>query len=326
MFDRLRYGPHVVAFCSLVGIQTLLGLLYHTAGKGGYAFSPALSLTMSESIKCCLACATLFWTAKDAKSILRKHATPSLLSRIFGLALLYAINNKLLFKLYTLSDPATLSVSKSFSSLVVALISFIALGKRYSFPKWVCLMLQVVGLSIIHLNVTESSGHSSSSITLMFLVLNASISGACSVWNSSLLSPEFIDLNAFNFFLYAFGVIFNLLTYWFYEGMQHSFLQGWSFLSLGILLCNSLIGLAISAVFKFSGALTRTWATAIATCALYSIVLLLGWAMFPLVPIAQGVLIVFGCAYLFQTLSDQPAASASVKQTFKEENKEKESV
>ena len=78
-----------------------------------------------------------------------------------GLALLYAFNNLAAFQLFRMSDPATISVSKSVASIVVAAITYVIFGKKYAYPQWICLALQVVGLSIIHLNVSSSLPSSS---------------------------------------------------------------------------------------------------------------------------------------------------------------------
>ena len=293
----------VFAFCALVGIQVTVGIVYRLAGDGGYKFSPALSLMLSETIKLVIAIATLLYQRAHLPALFHSHM--HLAPVAVGLALLYAFNNLAAFQLFRMSDPATISVSKSVASIVVAAITYVIFGKKYAYPQWICLALQVVGLSIIHLNVSSSLPSSSSSVSnnelvIPLLVIQVTISGSCGVWNSHTLKPKEVNLNAFNIFLYGFGALINSSAYFMYEGASRSIFEGWSFASAGILLCNSLIGLAISAIYKYSGAITRTWATAIATCVLYFLVMVFKWATFPTVPIIQGIVIVFGCAYLYQ--------------------------
>lgn len=298
----------VVAFLSLVTIQVTVGIVYKSAGSGSaYQFSPSLSLFLSETLKMCMAIGALVLFQDHWKAVVLRHTNNApLLMKTFGLASLYALNNLLAFELFLVCDPATMSITKSSSSLVVAALSYVVFGKLCSVPQWIALLLQVVGLSIVHLNAGgkgSATSHTSSLLMYVLLGLQISISGLTGVWNSHLLKPEEVTLNAFNLNLYAFGAVLNLTAYWLWEGAQHSILEGWSVASVGILLCNSLIGLAISAIYKYADALVRTWATAIATTVLYLVVIGFGWATFPIAPILQGILVVFASAYLYNRMT-----------------------
>ncbi len=315
-----------VAFLSLVAIQVCIGIVYKMAGGAdGYSFSPALMLTMTEFLKLCIAGGLLATTSDSEVSVVmtRHLSNARLLLSIFGLAVLYSANNVLAFYLNLAVDPATLAITKSLASAVVAALSYIFLSKEYSRAQWVAIVLQVMGLTIVHLNVTPSSSlpvsgpvSERSFGTGVLLVASVIISGVAGVWNAHLLRQTHVSLQPFNILLYGFGVALNfIIVYCFWEGARLGILDGWSLPMVGILVCNSLIGLAISVIYKYADALTRTWATAIATCVLYAVVIFLGWGSFPVLPLVQGISIVFGAAFLFQaspTIEVKDAASITV--------------
>ena len=304
-------GRQVVAFSSLVIIQICVGVVYKAAGNSdGYKFSPALSLCLSETLKLCLAWILLLQekNAKDAFS--SQFTSLKLTASALGLAFLYSIGNILAFRLFLFVDPGTLSMSKSMSSAVVATISFVVFGKSYSGQQWIALAIQCAGLMQVHLSVNAAITRASvAGLGLVFL--SVSLSGVASVWNAHILKPANVNLHAFNFFLYGFGMVFNSLIYNFLEGAKLSFSDGWSLPATGIVVCNSLIGIAISYVYKYSDALVRTWATALATSALYVLVIAFGWGDFRIVAVLLGIVTVFGAAYLFVSFSSENGLSDS---------------
>ena len=92
--EKFKQWRTPVAFAALVCIQVTVGVVYKAAGSGSYKFSPALSLTMSETIKCALALGMLFLWEENPRSMLLNHGSRgTFLPSVGSLAVLYAVNN-----------------------------------------------------------------------------------------------------------------------------------------------------------------------------------------------------------------------------------------
>ena len=67
-----------------------------------------------------------------------------------------------------------------------------------------------------------------------------------------------------NLALYGYGIVFNLIAYQLPNpySTSHSFFDGYDrFSAVATIICNALIGIAISAVYKYADAITKVMAT-----------------------------------------------------------------
>ena len=135
------FSKHVIAFLSLVVIQVSIGLFYKFAAgeAGGYLFSQASALAMSEGFKLVLSI-FLYRQSKNGHPkgfIPLQQEGPSPNPQFFLksiiievpynvrngmilLAFLYLVNNHIFFYLVTLADPGTINLVKSASTFLSA--------------------------------------------------------------------------------------------------------------------------------------------------------------------------------------------------------------
>jgi len=83
------------------------------------------------------------------------------------------------------------------------------------------------------------------------------VTAVCSVHNEHLLKQHSVGINVQNFTLYCLGVVLNLFAYalpmpW---TTSHSFFEGFgTFFAVATVTANALLGLAITAVYKYADA------------------------------------------------------------------------
>ncbi|UJR24378.1 hypothetical protein I4U23_005755 [Adineta vaga] len=259
---------------------------------------------------------TPFHKVRFALGILRRQITRKLALHSAALGLLYCVNNQLSFTMYQSIDVATISLFKTLSSPFAALILWGACNRSIGRLGWTALLLQVVGLGIVQYNPCIQSTNLGESHYAM-LITAATITAVCSVYNEQCIKILKADLQTQNIVLYSFGVIFNLIV--FHTAAYRvssfsrslSFFAGYSWWVVGVIACNSVVGLAVTAVYKYSDAIMKTWASACATAAL----LLCNRLLFHIVASAQmyaGATVVFAASYVYiLAQKDLPLSSAS---------------
>lgn len=155
----------VIAFASLVVIQVSIGLIYKLAASeaGGYSFSKASALTMSEGFKLVLS----IFLYHESKTSQTRDFIPfqkdgqkpiidirSMANEVPGfvrngmiiLAFLYLVNNHIFFYLVTLADPGTINLVKSASTFLSAGILWMFAGRIPSKLQWFAICFQTLGL------------------------------------------------------------------------------------------------------------------------------------------------------------------------------------
>jgi hypothetical protein len=164
-------------------------------------------------------------------------------------------------------------------------------------------MLQVIGLGIVQYNPCVQRMNLSP-IRYVMLLTAATITAVSSVWNEQCVKVLDADLHVQNIVLYSFGVVFNLLVFYAspYGSLSGSrslnLFEGYSWWVIAVIACNSLVGIVITAVYKYSDAVMKTWATACATAAL----ILFNRMLFNIVSDAQmyaGAAVVFAAMYIY---------------------------
>ncbi|XP_009507214.2 probable UDP-sugar transporter protein SLC35A4 [Phalacrocorax carbo] len=185
------------------------------------------------------------------------HAVPFALS-----ALLYAANNNLVVHMQLFMDPSTYQVLSNLKIVSTALLYSLLLRKRLSMRKWLALFLLVaagVSYSCGGLQDPGSPSKMQLHITLVGLLLISVyclISGLSAVYTEAILKTQALPLSLQNLFLYFFGVLLNLIGY-FWSSAEGSFLEGFSSWVLVIVVSQALNGLIMSVVMKHSSNITR---------------------------------------------------------------------
>jgi UDP-galactose transporter len=325
----------LVAFFGLVVIQTGVALLFKLSQRGGkYTFLTSSAQTTAEFCKLLI---SLGFFARDTLAVappaapsdveeppaavaapspprspaallaaLRAQISDQLLAHTGGLALLYCFNNQLAFSLFRWADAATVTLIKSASSIVSALLLWVLLNRPIAPLQWHAITLQVLGLFIVQYDSCKGSALLSLPVYLA-LFGSLFISSGAGVWNEHVLKTFGISMHVQNICLYSFGVLFNLLVFVFLEqhggrGLMGSYFHGYNPAAVGVIFCQAVLGLVVTAVLKYADTVIRSFATACSISVLYAVnITFLGWSA-NLTYIA-GCFVVFISTYLYMALA-----------------------
>jgi len=276
----------LMAGAGLVCISTTMGVLYKAsqAATGGFQFSTTSAITIAEGIKFGLS--TLFHIhdsshhvegvshVRTAMQVASEQLSSGSILRIMFLAFLYAMNNQLNFCLYMYADPGTIFLFKAASTLIVATTQWLFVGKHFTYEQWRAMGLQACGMVVVQYNPCTQSGLYSATV-YFGLAFSALITAVSSVRNEFLVKNFAIGLNVQNAVLYSCGVLLNLMAFCFLPNPNSSqaaigFFDGYGNpLAIAVVTANALIGLAITAVYKYADAVTKCFAsdiTAVLLC------------------------------------------------------------
>eukprot|EP00002_Diphylleia_rotans_P009995 TRINITY_DN20382_c0_g1_i1.p1 TRINITY_DN20382_c0_g1~~TRINITY_DN20382_c0_g1_i1.p1 ORF type:complete len:403 (+),score=87.46 TRINITY_DN20382_c0_g1_i1:66-1274(+) len=231
---------------------------------------------------------------------IKQSVTPGFLIQSFLLAALYFINNHIQFTLFLTVDPASINLFKSCTIFTTAILLRVMANRLIGTLQWCCIALQVFGMIVAQHDPCESKGRFliDDYMALLLLVFIASLS---SMWNESLIKNYKIDLAIQNMSLYVFGFIFNFFGYILDSTTLHpgyTFFQGYNFSTFIVVLMNSVVGVVITAVYKYADAITKTIAYAFTTCLLLMISSVF-YGMEMNISIVCGCLVVYVSTYIY---------------------------
>ncbi|KAJ3219084.1 hypothetical protein HDU67_002740 [Dinochytrium kinnereticum] len=371
MKQQSTLGCSFIAFAVLVCVQVTIGVIYKLAGaSGGYKFSAASSLAISEFVKLLLSYGLLVATLgptifpvgkpapkirKDddvdledlsadaagkesllggsssssssssspdayktlgerwvmANSIVASSFQMSVLVPIGGLAGLYAFNNHFAFWLYLMVDPGTISLVKSASTFISAYILWVVFGRTTNRLQWMAIILQAMGIVGSQYDpCTGGTMHPLASYALLFISVTITALAGCV--NDHITKTMKLPLHAINIYLYLFGFIFNLLFYFLgqYSGdSKVGFFDGYDAIAVMVVFCNCVIGLVITAVYKYADAVVKTMAQTISTGILLVLSALVFSSPFGVLQ-GCGVIVIFVSVYLYFVCSTSQLAMA----------------
>ncbi|KAJ3377014.1 hypothetical protein HDU84_009160 [Entophlyctis sp. JEL0112] len=341
LLEKVRQGGlPVFAFVSLVAIQTSTAVVYKFAGwNGHYGFSQASALALSEFMKLCISYGLLLSSRagcdadagsgeKDKVLLCCPHddasfanhfvrvnqdlasfaAFPKFVFPIAGLAALYTFNNHLGFEIFLLADPGTISLVKSGSTVLTATV-LTFFGRNTNKLQWIAIFFQLLGIVASQYNpcVGSTSAPIQTYLLLFVAVCITAFAGCC---NDHITKSFRFSLHGINVVLYAFGFLFNLsvfLVQKLHNPLTPGFFEGYTPIAVLVVGCNSLIGLAITAVYKYADAVVKTLAQVFSTGLLIIISNIFFGSKMSFTA-AAGVLTVFLATYLYFISSTGPIA------------------
>ncbi|KAJ2992130.1 hypothetical protein HDV02_003268 [Globomyces sp. JEL0801] len=297
-------GKGLIAFAGLVTIQVAVGLVYKMAANGdkGYEFSRASALAMSEMFKLLLSVG-FFIQSLDTPTA-KPYSTDyfkSVLLEFYG-----QVPTKIATGMVGLSlilvDPGTINLVKSGSTFFTAVVLWLVFKRETTKLQWIAIIIQLLALITSQYDECKASG-SYSVMLYMVICLATIISSLCGSFNDHLSKASSASLHALNIYLYASGFVFNLayfIVLQIFSSTEPGFFDGFSGWGLAVVICNSLIGLAITAVYKYADAVIKCLAQSTSTSLLLIFSLILFGTNIRLVS-AAGCLIIFLTTYLYMT-------------------------
>ncbi|GAB5357804.1 hypothetical protein AAMO2058_000405900 [Amorphochlora amoebiformis] len=306
----------MVAFFGLVIVQGAHVLFFRLSQIGGkYQYNTASAIAVTEAIK--LAMSGGFYYSEGE----RKLPSWSLTMSYTFLALSYAINNQLAMYILTAMGTGMLTVGKSASPVLTALCMW-TLFSDERFVQLQCILFVIITMGLLALfSPTGDSG--SSTLALAWLVLSTFVTTINGVFNARVLQKGECSMHMQNMLLYSQGFVFNLVLYISGvnatgKGMQdQGFFDGYNNVwVIFVLISQSFLGIAISAVYKYGDVIIKCLAVGVQAAILLLLDCLLFGYEFNLQSImGAGIVLVATYAYFTEAL---PAAARK-----KEEEKDK---
>eukprot|EP00747_Dinoflagellata_sp_TGD_P185906 gnl/TRDRNA2_/TRDRNA2_42693_c0_seq1.p1 gnl/TRDRNA2_/TRDRNA2_42693_c0~~gnl/TRDRNA2_/TRDRNA2_42693_c0_seq1.p1 ORF type:complete len:459 (+),score=79.24 gnl/TRDRNA2_/TRDRNA2_42693_c0_seq1:98-1474(+) len=270
----------LAAGAALVCISTLVGILYKVsqAATGGFKYSTTSAIAIAEFVKFCMSCSFHILDKSHqgntedsgknsaiASAIVSAQSQLSLsaLGHIWFLSFLYTFNNQLSFFVYMLADPGTVFLFKAASTLIVACVQCTCSGKSFSKDQWKAMMLQGCGMVIVQYDPCKK-GMMLRPLAYICMITSATVTAICAARNEYLVKNYKIGLNVQNLVLYAGGTVMNVMAFFFLpnpnskDSVPKGFFEGFDDpLALGVVFANAMIGLAITAVYKYADAIVK---------------------------------------------------------------------
>jgi drug/metabolite transporter (DMT)-like permease len=160
-------------------------------------------------------------------------------------------NSLQVFLLYKLSDPGTIQLIKSGTTLITAVVSMAFLGTKVTRGQWIAIALQVCGIVVTQYKPT---GATYSLSTYLVLLFQTSVSAVASVYNQKLCKSVDASMHVMNMSLYSSGAVINLVLHVitrFLNPDEPGFFTGYGNMgAIMVIMSNVFIGLVMTAVYK----------------------------------------------------------------------------
>ncbi|CAM9785107.1 unnamed protein product [Hapterophycus canaliculatus] len=210
---------------------------------------------------------------------------PLEMAKLMVPALLYTIQNNLLYVALANLDAATYSVCYQTKILTTALFSVILLGRKLSATKWGALVLLTFGVALAQLSglstnesrtaTVEVPASSQSPIRGFMCVMGAACtSGFAGVYFEMLLKGSKTSLWIRNIQMGIPSIGLSLLTVLFNDWVAvttEGFFSGYTWVVIGVILLQAVGGLVVAVVVKYADNIRKSFATAVSiviSCAL----------------------------------------------------------
>ncbi|KAG0223087.1 hypothetical protein BGW42_006108, partial [Actinomortierella wolfii] len=227
---------------------------------------------------------------------------------------IYFFNNNLTFVLLSLMPAPTYVVLSNLKILTTGLFSYWFLHRHLSSKQWVSLGLLFLSTAISQIDLDKGISLAISIQAFLLMILFCSLSAAASVFSEYVMKDRFGDesIHLQNMKLYMFGILFNGITYLATppptETSQENsgFFSDMALIHLFVVMAYASLGLVTSAIIKFSGSITKVYASSMSMF----FAALVGWLLF-----RDKLTVLFfvgcvGCCYALH-LYNAPSSSSS---------------
>lgn len=180
-------------------------------------------------------------------------------------ALCYVISNNLVFLILKVMDPSTFQVLVQIKIIIIALLSWIMLKREINFVQWNSISVLCVGTALTQTRCEHM--FDSSKFWGFFLVLvQSAVASFANVYSELRLKRDHNDtINVQNMHLYFYGIIGNSVLFLIYdlERAQHGgFFQGYTLITLCVIISGAIMGLFISVIMKQISNIARVFCNA----------------------------------------------------------------
>eukprot|EP00466_Bigelowiella_natans_P000575 jgi/Bigna1/84982/estExt_fgenesh1_pg.C_10527 len=263
--------PHpstkLIAFFGLVLVQGAHVLFFRLSQIGGrYHYNTASAIAVTEAIKFVMSAGLYYWGSERMLPSLKVILSYTIC------AMAYAINNQLAMYLLTSMSTGVFQMGKSAAPILTALTMWIFYeDEKFNKLQGVCFIVLTLGLVTLF-GAQNSGSMAVQDLPLAWLIISVSVTAVTSVYNARVLQRGACSMHMQNMCLYSQGFVFNLIMYFTginATGNSSGFFDGYSnVFVLFVLLSQSFMGLAISAVYKYGDAIIKCLAASLQACVL----------------------------------------------------------
>ncbi|KAF9921551.1 hypothetical protein FBU30_008386 [Linnemannia zychae] len=192
---------------------------------------------------------------------------------------IYFFNNNLSFILLELMPAPTYVVLSNLKILTTGLFSYLFLHRLLTKIQWISLGILFLSTAVSQIDLEKGLSLSISIQAFLLMVLFCSLSAAASVFSEYVMKERFANesIHLQNMKLYMFGILFNGMTYILTPPAlpqapaagapptppppAGGLFSDMEFLHFTIVLAYASLGLVTSAIIKFSGSITKVYAS-----------------------------------------------------------------
>ncbi|CAF1035850.1 unnamed protein product [Rotaria sp. Silwood1] len=266
------YMKHVsLVFLTLQNVASIL-LLRYVRTTPGPRFINSTAVLNSEIQKTIFSILLLIYeqrsVIKSLKLIYNKVIRQSKDAFKTGIpALLYTLQNNLLFVSISNLDAATFQVSFQLKIFTTAIFTVLILRRPLNLVQWLALFLLFLGISLVQIeNMTSTAvKHDVNAVLGLISVVSACIlSGLAGVYFEKILKCSDVSVWIRNIQLGIFGMLFGFLTVYISDGAQvktKGFLFGYTDMVWVAITVQSAGGLLVALVVKYADNILKGFAT-----------------------------------------------------------------
>uniref|UniRef100_A0A158QMI7 UDP-N-acetylglucosamine transporter n=1 Tax=Haemonchus placei TaxID=6290 RepID=A0A158QMI7_HAEPC len=274
---NLKYVSLIVLIAQTTALVLILRYS-RTQKHEGPRYLSSTAVVMAEIVKLVTCILVLFynhgwrWTSFlgeiNAEVIQKRRET----LKVAVPAVLYVIQNNLLFLALSKLDAATYQVTYQLKILTTAFFSVTMLGRSLNRLKWLALILLTGGVALVQMPAggaakSAESGNTSDSIVGLLAVLAACFSsGFAGVYFEKILKTTNVSLWMRNLQLAFFSIFGGFLMCWLYdfEAIQKDgFLQGYNTIIWIVVMLQAYGGLVIALVVKYADNILKGFAVSL---------------------------------------------------------------
>uniref|UniRef100_A0A1I8HL35 UDP-N-acetylglucosamine transporter n=2 Tax=Macrostomum lignano TaxID=282301 RepID=A0A1I8HL35_9PLAT len=260
---------------TLQNVSLILVMRYIRTRPGDMFFS-STAVVCSEVVKFFVSCGLVAWECGSMKSfsdflIKNTYGDPIDCLKISVPAVIYVLQNNLLYVAISNLDAVTYQVTYQLKLLTTAFFSVIILRKALSKIQWVSLVALFAGVAIVQLQTVKHYNkvgvEQNPLLGLLAVVVACLMSGFAGVYFEFMLKNTEKSLWWRNVQLAFEGVLFGVATAYINDGsmlMNKGFLYGYDGWVLFVILLQSVGGLVVAVVVKYLDNIIKGFATSAA--------------------------------------------------------------
>ncbi|OAY64424.1 CMP-sialic acid transporter 2 [Ananas comosus] len=257
-----------LALTLLTSSQAILIVWSKRAGK--YEYSVTTANFSVEALKCALSLVALFriWKTQGVTEDNRLSASFDEVSVYPIPAVLYLVKNLLQYYIFAYVDAPAYQILKNLNIISTGVLYRIILKKKLSEIQWAAFILLCAGCTTAQLNPSSDRVLQTPFQGWVMAIVMALLSGFAGVYTEAIMKKRpSRNINVQNFWLYIFGVLFNLIAICVqdYDAvMNKGFFHGYSFITVLMILNHALSGIAVSMVMKYADNIVKVYSTSVA--------------------------------------------------------------